>query len=309
MREDLNKVLCEDSRLGGLDYHWYRKKMDDLAAPYEEYAEEEAHSGDSSRLRVGIRSSKIYWNGRRRFNEHLNPLKGVLRKNTGRKWDKVYSEICEVFDKRSVINQHILEHLFDYVNNKDIIIREGKVHVQERSRYWRYAANEAPEDGIIPLKKSSVQWYVDPRDGILKFNKNQESIRARRRQREAERQKEQLDVKRVFKDGTEIERTSNGQWWIMKYEFYNQIQDYVKRRVFNRESQLYDMIEEYIWTYPEARDCAGNVVRQQKVCILSKQMNSQELKYYGVENRPVEDESKHSNSKQKRLVKRLQQKK
>lgn len=303
MREDLNKVLCEDSRNGGLDFHWYRKQMDKLAEPYEEYGDEEAHSGDSSRMRIGIRNSKLYWDGRRKFNEHLNPLKGILRKHVGKKWDKVYSELCSVFDKRSVINQHILLHLADYVNTTDIVIREGKVHVQERYRYHR----DQYVDGIVPLKKSNVQWYVDPRDGILKFNKQLDSIRTRRRQREAEHRKKQLDTKQVFKDGTEIERATNGQWWIYKYEFYPMIKDYVKRQVWNQKSQAYEMIEEYIWTYAEARDWRGQVVRQQKVCIFSKQMNSQQLKFYDVENRPLKDEEqpKFSNSKLKRLEKRL----
>lgn len=309
MREDLNKVLCEDSRLGGLDFHWYRQRMDDFVDHYEDFEDDMPHTGDSSRARVGIRSSKIYWNGRRRFNEHLNPLKGIINKNVGRPWNKVYSELCAVFDKRSVINQHIMDHLDDYVDTKHIVVKEGKLFEQSHYNY----GSKYP-DGLIPLNKSSIQWYVDPRDGILKENKaRRKSIRTIRKQQAVEAKKAELDIKRVYADGTELTRASTGQWWLCKYQFYERIQDWVKRQAFNNATRQYEWIEEYIWTYPPVRNFSGDIVRQQKVCVLSKQINGRELKQYGVENRVVEDKdgnsSKFSNSKMKRLEKRLSNKK
>jgi hypothetical protein len=36
------------------------------------------------------------------FGDHISPLRGFLRKNVGRPWDKVYSEFCEHADPRGV---------------------------------------------------------------------------------------------------------------------------------------------------------------------------------------------------------------
>src|SRR5271155_3661608 len=60
------------------------------------------------------------------FNENLSPLKGAIRAAIGKRWDTFYSDLCKNFDKRSVINQHILQHLFEYVE-RDVYIEDGEV--------------------------------------------------------------------------------------------------------------------------------------------------------------------------------------
>lgn len=100
------------------------------------------------------------------FNENLSPLRGFIHKSVGRPWDKVYSEICTNFDKRKVVNAHILQHLFQYVE-LEIYIIDGKPHTMKKHRRG---------EGFEPIAgQRFVEWYVDPRDGILKYNKQKYS--------------------------------------------------------------------------------------------------------------------------------------
>jgi hypothetical protein len=87
-------------------------------------------------------------------------LKGQVRKAVGRPYRKFYSELCKIFDKRSVINQHILQHLKDYLSTD--------VYVGNDRRLW---ARGDPWQNA-PLREAwYVEFYVDPRDGIIKKNK------------------------------------------------------------------------------------------------------------------------------------------
>ena len=122
MRQDLNKQLCERERLGhSLKYRDYRHKRD-----YNDYLGEE---GENLLQREGMKT-RYGWN-RKSFNENLNPLYGLIRKNAGRPWDTFYSELCEVFDTRSVINGHILQHLLQYVNTP-CFVENGEISSIER---------------------------------------------------------------------------------------------------------------------------------------------------------------------------------
>jgi hypothetical protein len=112
--------------------------------------------GDNRPQREGI--SRRYGYHRKNFNENLNPLKGQVRRAVGR--PKFYSELCKIFDKRSVINQHILQHLKDYLSTDVYVAADGKLWA--RGNPWP----------STPLREAwRVEFYVDPRDGIIKKNK------------------------------------------------------------------------------------------------------------------------------------------
>ncbi len=153
MRSDLNKLLCERERSG--HYKKYRsarrnKKFADWGEEGEKLPSNESMTYRHTRGRGDTKD----------FNENLSPLKGLVRSSVGRKYDTFYSELCQVFDKRSVINQHILQHLDDFLV-KDIFLRDDQLWIGGRDyRAWE------------PLKGSWVEHYVDPRDGIIKKNKH-----------------------------------------------------------------------------------------------------------------------------------------
>ncbi len=179
MRPDFNKLLVERERHGsGMSFGDVRHNK---------------RASESDRLQIGGRESmkrrhKIAGEYKS-FNENLNPLKGFLHSKVGKKWDKVYSEIKKTFDTRGVINNHILEHLFDYVEINTKVV--GGVSMILQSQY----------EGYVPIKKKIYQgsrypsYYVCPKDGTLKTMAKQPR-RSIIKQKEADALKKKLAVSR-----------------------------------------------------------------------------------------------------------------
>lgn len=91
------------------------------------------------------------------LSENLAPLVRYLRKQRGRPWNDVYSEICAGLDTSSTVKMHVRMHLEDYVLFRISIGRNGElldggreIGPEQRGN-WR-----------------SHEFYVDPDDGILK---------------------------------------------------------------------------------------------------------------------------------------------
>jgi hypothetical protein len=127
MRPDMHKVIVERPRLGG---HGARKgrrprDLEDLPA------------------NLGMR--RPYGHHGKDLNDHLGPLRRFLRKQVGRPWDKVYSEICAGLRSGHPLHDHLRRHVFDYVSLPGMQPR------------WRQ-----PRAGDL---------YVDPRTGILRIVK------------------------------------------------------------------------------------------------------------------------------------------
>ena len=189
MKEDLNKLLCERER------HGHRASF----KPYRNLKKFNIHNTDEF---VGGREGMKFRYGydRKTFNENLNPLKGIIRTAVGRKWDKFFSELMKTFDTRSVVNQHIIEHLYDYVDIQTFM-EDGVV--MTRGCYRQEAE---------PIRGSNIEYYVDPRDGIIKFNKYYKNYKSIQRERVAERAREQLKVKRVIDDNNVL-HLIDGVWF------------------------------------------------------------------------------------------------
>ncbi len=139
MRHDMYKVIVERPRRGG----GYRSEM---PAP-EDLEESPRQEG----LRKRHRSRK--W-----LNENLRPLERFLQSQVGRPWNKVYSEICSGIDRRNTVQQHIHQHLQDFVAMKVIMI-DGELRANRR---WRV---------LEPLSSSwAAKYYVHPEHGLLLNN-------------------------------------------------------------------------------------------------------------------------------------------
>jgi len=174
MREDFNKQLTERERLG------HKMKFGDYRNAKLNKVLDEDMSGGKESIHARRRNAKGRNAGRKRFNENLNPLINFLRVNAGRPWDKIYSEITSTFDKRKVINNHILEHLFDYVELNAVII-DGKPH--KLSRWSRDSSYQEITFG----NPNYPTYYVDPRDGLMKAPRQE--THAQRRSREGQEAK------------------------------------------------------------------------------------------------------------------------
>jgi hypothetical protein len=265
MRKDLNKLLCERERRRHWD-HYGNYRHDKAFKNFDKHEDDEAFGGVSSAHREPMKR-RFTW--KKEFNENLNPLYGFIHKCLGKKWDKVYGEICEVFDKRSVINQHILIHLFQKVETKDI-------RVDEKGKLW-YCPTMYGGAQQYALKDSIVEYYVDPRDGILKYNYGRKTYRQVAREQARVRAAEEAKVRRIIDDTTVLEKI-NDCWFEVKFRINRKatISVPVESPLIGKTRWWYDKVVYYTpngETTPFERERLGQ-----------RQLSHRELKRYGLVN-------------------------
>jgi len=91
------------------------------------------------------------------FNDHVMPLNRYLFSQRGRKWDDVFSEICEHLDTGSTVKMHVHEHIDGFIMRK--------VRVDENGHYWGHSwGPESPD-------RWSQNLYVCPHDDLIKETK------------------------------------------------------------------------------------------------------------------------------------------
>lgn len=268
MREDLNKLLCERERPRSYDHYCNYRNLERFNSLHDVPYDDEDFAEPFTGIGSGSRESMKYrygWDSKS-FNENLNPLWGVIRKNVGRKWDKVYSELCQVFDKRSVINQHILTHLFQTVEI-NVVVEDGELWVTQRYR-------SAP----VQLRDSDVEYYVDPRDGILKFNAHRKSYRTVRREREAAEKAAKAKVLRVIDANTEL-HLINGVWFEVKFvSFEGTRTTKMVNNVWSKTSHMKTVIE-----YPYRYDVLKKtLVSDARVAVSKRTVSHKVLKRHGL---------------------------
>ena len=116
------------------------------------------------------------------------PCSAICAKQVNRPWDKVYSEIRATIDGRSTVQQHVLQHIEDYValNTRWIETPDGGMVVC-MDHYSRE---------FVPLKDARYTLFVHPRTGILLRNRHRLLYAARRRQQREESAKRRSAVRR-----------------------------------------------------------------------------------------------------------------
>jgi hypothetical protein len=182
MRTDMAKVLVERPRRGGQCSRKGRHSALGLLPTKE-----------------GMRR---WWTDRKELNENLAPLCRFLASRVGRRWDAVYAEICAHLSASNAVQLHVRSHLADYVALKLHVHAEGRLEGHSwHGRDWRH----------------SYDFYVDPRDGVLK-----RSLSDKARRREAQRRQQRLAAQRV-NAGTivtgpmsELHRL-NGVWYSIEF--------------------------------------------------------------------------------------------
>jgi len=110
MRQDMHKVVVERERsnavYGYSDFRSARKNDKSEEAP----------------LHEGIR--RPYGYERKRLNENLGPLKKFLRSRVGQPWDKIYAEVSKNLRASNAVQQHVRDHLEDFVRF-NVIVKDG----------------------------------------------------------------------------------------------------------------------------------------------------------------------------------------
>jgi hypothetical protein len=123
MRSDMAKVVTEAPRHGHANpsRKWGRRLRKD-----------EYELDDHGPMRVSSARRRQYTNWKD-FSDVLGPLRRYLRKQVGRPWDKVWSEITQTLDRRSLTGQHIFDHISWEVEQHAWVDSDGRVY---RKRQW-----------------------------------------------------------------------------------------------------------------------------------------------------------------------------
>ena len=141
MRNDIAKVVTERPRRGHVNTSkkWGRR-----------LGKNEYDAEDHGPTRAPIARHHQYgWNAKE-FSDVLGPLRRYLRKQVGRPWNKVWSEISRILDNRSLSGQHIFDHIQWEVTQHACVGTDGCVY----DRRWSG-----------PVRVSGL--YVHPTTGLL----------------------------------------------------------------------------------------------------------------------------------------------
>src|SRR5580692_1326951 len=92
-------------------------------------------------------------------------LRRYLHAQIGRPWNKVFGEICAGIDRRNTVQQHIHQHIRDFIAI-DVDVRNGRL--VDLAADWRILWRDS---GI------SQALYVDPGTGLIRPNKHFRSWR------------------------------------------------------------------------------------------------------------------------------------
>jgi len=188
----MSKVITERPRWG----HWMpSRKTGGRIKPLD--AEHE-YEDQPKRLPISWGSQgKI---GQKSFSDFLNPLLRYLRKNVGRPWDNVLSDMKSHLDLRSVTGRHVFEHIEGEVEKNCFIGKDGKV-------YTSYS-----HTGVIPV----YGLYVHPRTGLLRWKEGnywKERLKA---------EKKRKQITRIRIDETHSYIKLNGIWYIGEFVRWEQ---------------------------------------------------------------------------------------
>ena len=180
MRPDMSKVIVERPRLGGGRRKQHRALVADLDAP----------------LHQGMR--RIHKDPKR-LNENLNPLRRFLGSRVGKYWPKVYAEICENLRPSSTIQQHVRDHLFDFVATRTTLRVDG---VWVNNDYG----------GPARLEDSRCPFYVHPVSKCLMRNKHRQRWTKRWQERSEQRAAEIAERRRDLGENRQLHKL-NGCWF------------------------------------------------------------------------------------------------
>jgi hypothetical protein len=168
MRSDMSKVVTEAPRHGHGSAlrvkHGGRLSRDEIEAAREDDDEIGFPQDSTKHIRRGMHPTDY-----KTFSDVLGPLKGYLRKQVGRPWNTVFSEMSEHLDNRTMSGRHIWTHVYQEVEVHTYLGADGKVYPCPRWR-WVSEKNRWPVSGL----------YVHPRTGLLCY-KPEHPWRHRRR--------------------------------------------------------------------------------------------------------------------------------
>ncbi len=162
MRSDMAKVVTERPRSGSAA----RSAKTGHRLSWNE-VEQAIMTDDAGPSRHPV-SRRRQYDDPKSFTDVLGPLRGYLRKQVGRPWNDVFSELSRTLDRRSITGLHIWDHVQWEVTLHAHIAADGTVWTKRR--YW---------SEMYQLDRDDL--YVHPVDGLLKAATKNASRRYRYR--------------------------------------------------------------------------------------------------------------------------------
>jgi hypothetical protein len=255
MRADMAKVIVERPRRGG---HVTKGKgrvrdMEDLP-----------------RNQGMTRPHRMNWGGKE-LNENLAPLRRFLHSRVGQSWDAVYSEISANLKATSAVQQHVRDHVNDFVVTN--------VTVDAHDQLWGTNWGSPFLIGA-PGYWRRQELYVDPRDGILKRTPHQAPAQTWQEQREARF----AVTHRAIDDAHEV-RKHKGIWYMCevrrmhpgKWVAYEDATTGKQRNTYVADSYWDVLLMKHL-RYGESETWRSTYV------VSKRQLNHKELKAHGVQN-------------------------
>lgn len=190
MRKDMAKVIVERPRRGSVK----RARKGRTRALQDE-------AGDELRARAPAKRAEKT----KSLNENLAPLRRFLESQVGRPWDKVYSEISEHLRPSNAVQQHVRDHIEDFVATKTRM-KDGKVVV----------TNGRFPGRVEPLTESWQKLYVHPRTGLLRKNEHWRNWTTRQREQKARLAAEREARFRALDPRTQLHKLNDGAWYEVK---------------------------------------------------------------------------------------------
>lgn len=138
MRHDMAKVVTERPRIG----HGVGSVK--TGGRVRVTGDVEDFDGGRTRLKMsrlgGCRERKsVGGECHKSFSDLLGPLRGYLRKQVGRHWDDVYSELSQTLDKRSLTGIHIWDHVRTEVQQHCWMGVSGTIYSDTKYGSTRYS--------------------------------------------------------------------------------------------------------------------------------------------------------------------------
>lgn len=187
MRRDMSRVIVERPRLGsrhGARNNSRRPIPDEDGDPVRAVRPARAHIGREKCTKS--------------LNENLAPLKRFLASRVGRPWNKVHSEIAEHIRPTSTVQQHVLDHVQDFVAIRTRFT-DGRIEVQTRF------------GGLVPLDRFWGDFYVHPRTGLLL--RHPASLKSRKARWRREPFDDVASRRRDLGPFRQAHRLRDGAWW------------------------------------------------------------------------------------------------
>lgn len=139
------KVVTERPR------HGHANKSKKTALRSRRYESEDQLDDLPKRVSSG-RHRQHGWDAKE-FSDLIGPLKRFLRSQVGKNWDKVYAELSQSLDKRSLTGRHIWQHVWMEVERDCSIGEDQKIYPNPK-----YGCH-FPIHGL----------YIHPKTGILSW--------------------------------------------------------------------------------------------------------------------------------------------